>query len=229
MAIACLALSFLSFFLPLGIAAAVMGHLSRRQIAQSNGRQTGTGLAFAGLIICYLQFSIVLLVGMGIVSAVHEVNKNLDREPDTRAALVQKYGKIQQKSPAEVARQRREAIDALRLIGASESEFFAAHLERAYSCDFYPMGWDATRDNELNLHIVNSHHKVKIYQCGAGDNPIFSAVAIPWGDSNPPDSPTFCVDQTGVLRRYAASEVNELNRTLLTDRQPCPQSGEVVE
>jgi hypothetical protein len=228
MAIACLALSVLASFLPLGIAAAVMGHISRSQIAKSNGKKTGTWLAFAGLVICYFQFFFVLLLAMGLGSTWHRMNENLDRYPDSRAALAEQFAKVRHPSAADAARHRQDAIDALRLISASEKEFFAAHLEREYSCDFYPMGWDATRDNELNLHIAFSRYAIKIYYCGAGDNPTFSAVAIPASDSNPPDAPAYCVDQTGVLRRFSTGQINEMNFAL-RDRQSCPQSGEVVE
>ncbi len=91
MAIASLALSFVAFMLPLGIASAVMGHVSRKQIAKSQGRQTGTGLAFAGLILSYLQLAVVALIGAGLVAMLFGLNRELDRHPDARAALVARF------------------------------------------------------------------------------------------------------------------------------------------
>ena len=91
MAIASLALSLVVFILPLGIASVVMGHVSCKQIAKSQGRQTGTGLAFAGLILSYLQLVVVALIGAGLVAMLFSLNRELDRHPDARAALVARF------------------------------------------------------------------------------------------------------------------------------------------
>src|ERR1019366_1923299 len=68
MALASLILSIFTFIVPLGVAAIVLGHISRAQIARSGGRQKGTGMAFAGLIIGYLQLALVSLVVVGMMS-----------------------------------------------------------------------------------------------------------------------------------------------------------------
>ena len=234
MAVACLSLSFLAFLPPLGITSAVMGHMSRKQIARSNGRQTGTGIAFAGLIICYLQFVVVALLGLGLGAAWHRMNQELGKDDFTRAALAQKfkYGHLTnggRPSAAEVAKQQKNAVDAMRLIHASETDYLASHPEEGYACDFYKMGWDASTPNELSVRMINSHYEIKIYQCGRFDGPQYAAVAIPRSDSNPPDSPTYCVDQTGIVRRSSSDVVNDLNRILLLEHRSCPDSGEAVD
>jgi hypothetical protein len=43
------------------IAAVVLGHMAKRQIAASDGRQTGDGLATAGLVIGYLGVAVMLI------------------------------------------------------------------------------------------------------------------------------------------------------------------------
>jgi hypothetical protein len=65
-----------------------MGHISRRQIAKSQGRQSGIGLAFAGLILSYLQLVVVGLIGAGLVVMLFGLSGELNRHPDARAALV---------------------------------------------------------------------------------------------------------------------------------------------
>jgi hypothetical protein len=54
-----------TWFIPIitQIAAIICGHIARSQIEKSNGNQTGSGMALAGLIISYL----VLIVGLLIL------------------------------------------------------------------------------------------------------------------------------------------------------------------
>jgi Domain of unknown function (DUF4190) len=231
MAIASLALSFVAFILPLGIASAVMGHMSRGQIAKSKGRQTGVWLAFAGLVITYLQLATVSLVCFALIVALHNMNEHLDRDRYARAALL---ASIYSHRPtaADYARQRRDAIDAMRLIHAGEVNYLAGHLDEGYACQMYQLS-SAISENELSMHIRNSHYEIRIDQCRGADvqhlsDRVYAAVAIPRSDSNPSDAPLYCVDQTGVARRYAAGVV-DLHRVILYEHQSCPESGEPVE
>ena len=68
-------LSWLGFFGLGGIAAVICGHVARSQIAHSAGRQTGDGLAIAGLVLGYLNIALAvagiclaMLVLAGILS-----------------------------------------------------------------------------------------------------------------------------------------------------------------
>ncbi len=50
------------------IGAVVLGHMAKRQIAESNGRQTGAGLATAGLVIGYIGIGILLIYVIALAS-----------------------------------------------------------------------------------------------------------------------------------------------------------------
>ncbi len=50
------------------IGAVVLGHIAKRQIAASNGRQTGAGLATAGLVIGYIGIGILLIYVIALAS-----------------------------------------------------------------------------------------------------------------------------------------------------------------
>ena len=50
------------------IGAVVLGHMAKRQIAASNGRQTGDGLATAGLVIGYIGISLLLIYVIAVAS-----------------------------------------------------------------------------------------------------------------------------------------------------------------
>jgi hypothetical protein len=56
-------------FIPLigAIVAVVLGTMARREIAASNGRLTGDGLAQAGLILGWIQITVILLVAAAVV------------------------------------------------------------------------------------------------------------------------------------------------------------------
>lgn len=58
-AIASMVLGLLCFFWPASIAAVVLGHIARSEIRKSGGRQTGAGMALAGLILGYLGVSVI--------------------------------------------------------------------------------------------------------------------------------------------------------------------------
>jgi Domain of unknown function (DUF4190)/Protein of unknown function (DUF2510) len=52
-----------------GILGVIFGHVARGQIRSSNGRETGEGLALAGLIIGYLWIAGILLVVVAIAAS----------------------------------------------------------------------------------------------------------------------------------------------------------------
>ena len=83
MAIASLALSFVADFSP-GHRRRSDGAVSRQQIAKSQGRQSGTGLTFAGSILSYLQLAVMALLFAGLTVMLFGVNRELDRHPDVR-------------------------------------------------------------------------------------------------------------------------------------------------
>lgn len=231
LATASLALSFLAFIVPLGIASVVMGHISRSQIAKSQGRQSGTGLAFAGLIISYLQLAVVALIGASLVSMLFGINRELDRQPYTRAALAArlKYGDPYHPSSAEIERHRQNAVDALRLLAARQNEYLAAHPAEGYACQIYSLQPAASEANELDVHLRNSKYLIKIDQCrGTGDNR-YAVVAIPRSEFNSPESPVYCLNQTGIIRKYDPGRTTGVQNAILFQHDTCPQDGEIVE
>ena len=69
MAIASLALSLLWLGGLGSIGAVVLGHMAKREIARSQGRQTGANLAKAGLVIGYIGLVIMALYLLAYVVA----------------------------------------------------------------------------------------------------------------------------------------------------------------
>jgi hypothetical protein len=227
MAIASLALSFLAFIVPFGIASVVMGHISRKQIAKSKGRQSGTGIAFAGLIISYLQFAVVLVLCLALTAVWRQMTRDLDRNPDTRAALVAQLLNVAKSSTTS---NRQNAIAALKLIRARQAEYLAAHPDEGYACQFPKLGWDPTGGEELNMRMVNSHYHIDIDQCmGLNNEAQYVVIASPDLHSNPAGTPLLCVDQTGVVRSVDPDFASDLVRVIITERRSCPHSAEPLE
>ena len=233
MAIASFGLSFLAFILPLGIASVVMGHISRRQIAKSAGRQRGTGLAFAGLILSYFQLAVVGLICLAVGVELFGLNGELDRHPDARAALAArfKYGDPYHPNATQINQHRQNAIDALRLIAARQGEYLAAHPDEGYACQVYLLESGASEGSELGAHLRDSRYEIKIAQCrGTRENENqYAVTAIPRSDFNPPDSPVYCLNQTGIIRKYSDKQTNDMNIAILFQHDTCPSQGEIIE
>jgi hypothetical protein len=229
MAIASLALSFLAFIVPLGVTSVVMGHVSRKQIAKSNGQQTGTGLAFAGLIISYLQLVIAALVFLGAVSLVREMNREMDRDRDTRALLAErlKYGGTSDDIPPELAaRHQKAALNAMRLIVARQDEYLASHPE-GYACSLNDLE-NLDDDQELTSYVAQSGYSIYVSCRRVGDDGHVE-VAVPRSTFNPPTAPVYCVDQTKIIRRHVVDFIHWVNVENFVENRFCPADGVPVE
>ena len=231
MALASLILSFFSFFVPLGIAAVVLGHVSRSQIAKSEGRQKGMGVAFAGLIIGYLQLALAGLFFLGLASLWDQFHHELDDNPYTRAALAErlKNGDPYKVTPAVAARHQENTIAALRLIRSKQGDYLTAHPDIGYACQLYELGSTA-EDSELALRIRDSLYEIQIAQCSRVGELRYVVVAVPNSTFNLPGSPVYCLDQTEVIRKYSDEQAREaLPNVTGRPQELCPQIGETIE
>jgi hypothetical protein len=184
-------------------------------------------LAFAGLILSYLQLAVVGLVSIVVIVGLFGINRELDRQHYTRAALVERF---KDRNPyTQTVQHRQNAVDALRLLAARQSEYLAAHPDEGYACQMYLLQQGTSGESELGIHLRDSQYEIKIDQCrGIGDNR-YAVVAIPRSGFNPPDSPVYCLNQTGIIRKYSESRTNDVNIAILYQHDTCPPDGESVE
>jgi hypothetical protein len=241
MAVASLIAGFFSLIPPVGIAAVVFGHVSRSQIAKSGGRETGTSIAFAGLILGYLQLAILAILFLGVLGAIQDIRRDLDKHPNTRAALLERiaHGDPYTVSPAKTARQAETAIQALHLIRAKETEYFAGHPDEGYACQLYQVGFDPARDTELNTLLRESDYDTKFIRCGQVPGitpgtlvypPMYLIVSVPRSAGNTADAPVFCMDQLNGIEQYTSEEWRDAIGTIMTTHtDPCPLTGTHVE
>lgn len=232
MAVASLILGFFSLIPPLGIAAVVFGHVSRSQIAKSGRREEGTGIAFAGLILGYIQLAVLGILFLGMLGFIQDFRHELDKHPNTRLALAERiaHGDPYTVNPAKSARQQESAIQALHLIGAQEVSYLAAHPDRGYACQLYLVGFDPVGNSELSTLMRESDYDTKFIRCGRISAPIYLVLSVPRSAGNPAEAPVFCLDQANGIEKYTPEQSRDAVATLMTAvADPCPLTGVHVE
>jgi Domain of unknown function (DUF4190) len=232
MALASLLLSIFAFIVPLGLAAIVLGHISRVQTARSKGRQKGMATALAGLVIGYLQLTLVALVVVGMMSVWREFRGNLDRQPYLKDAILDRlaHGDPTKVTPERTARHHQNALAALRVIRIAEASYLAAHPTRGYACELYQAGLDSIDDTEWKSLVVNSDYDIKILRCSLINGPNYVVLAIPRSDGNPADAPVYCLDPANGIESYNTEQARDAIPTVVTRvTEPCPLTGTHVD
>jgi len=220
-----LALSLVAFILPFGIAAVVMGHMSRSQIRNSQGRERGMGVAFTALIFSYLQFVVVMIIFLALIPVWNEMTRALNSRPYLRAALLQRIenGDPYHPSKAALEQSNKDLMDALHLIRARENSYHAR--ADSYVCSLSQLTAD---DQELKMHVDHAYGRIRLFcrYTPPDSNPHgYVVTAFHNGIS---DSRIYCLDQTEVIRAYANDRVGDVRgHTFMLE--PCPEDGEPVE
>jgi hypothetical protein len=231
MALGSLILSFFSLIVPFGIAALVLGHMSRNRIAKSGGRLRGRWLAFAGLILGYIQIPVGALLFLGGIGFLYQFNQEMSRHPGDRAALVAviKNGGSNKKVPADdPAKYPQEAVEALRMIRARQSEYLNAHPDQGYACRLDQIGEPLNPDNELGILIAKSHYQIGIERCGTANDLWYTVLASSKNAYS--SSPVYCMDSNGVIYKYGPDQINHvIGRLVAVIPELCPKSGESVD
>jgi hypothetical protein len=240
-AIVSLVCGFLGVMIPFSLAAVVFGHLSRAQIEKSGGRERGSGLAFAGLIMGYVELAFFVLILLGFMGVVRDLRRHFDAaDPNTRAALMQRlaYGDPNEVNPAKSARQQEAARQALRYIRAKQTQILAANPGDGYACQLSKVGFDPGSATELNTLLRESDYDTKFMRCGPvpastadpAGGPMYVAISVPRSAGNPADAPVFCLDPLNGIEEYSTEQWRDALPAIVTSRfDPCPLTGTHVE
>lgn len=159
------------------------------------------GIAFAGLILSYLQLFIVGVLFVVLIGLGYEMNQKLDHDRYVRAALVERIvnGDPGHPSAVVIAKNGENLMDARHLTEARQAAYRDEH-GRNNACDLnYPV--PLGRDDELTGH---AHDAVKLICTGADDQgraAHYAVTAYPRTESNPPNAPIYCVDESKIIRR----------------------------
>jgi hypothetical protein len=244
MAVASLISGFLGLLPPFGLAAVVLGHLSRSQIAKSRRQERGTGIAFAGLILGYGQLAIFAILFLGLLGFVGDIRQDLAKHPETRLALLDRiaHGDPYHVTPQRTARQEQTAVQALHLIQAKEEEYLAAHPDEGYACHMYKLGTtvghDANGQTGLDTLLVQSHYDMTFNGCGripgtvpgTSSPPFYRVLSVPRSDGNGPEAQVFCLDQVNGIEWYSSAQAGDAIAAIATSRSDqCPLTGTHVD
>jgi hypothetical protein len=242
MAVASLICGFLGLMIPFGIAAVVFGHMSRGQIAKSDGREKGTGIAFAGLILGYGQLAFLALILVVALSGMEDLRRHFDAaDPNTRAALLERiaHGDPNSVTPAKSARHQEATIEALHFIRAKETEYIAEHPQEGYACEMYKLGFDPGGNTELDALFRESDYDTKFFGCGSVPGvtpgtllvpPMYLIISVPRSAGNPADAPAFCLDPVNGIEQYNNEQWRDAIGTIATSHFGlCPLTGAHVD
>lgn len=222
-AIASLALSFLAFFLPLGIAAITLGHISRSEIAKSTGHLKGTALAFAALIIAYLQVLAVFLIIVPLMMSIWKSSHAPDESPHdsiARAALVEMLlmGRSDKEPDAKQAEALQEhLLAAFQVIRYREHEYASRNATQRYTCKVHELGLET---GELELRERLSGYDIRC----ADHEDTYIVTAVPRRHELI-DLPLYCMDSSENIWRYPKNYTFDR----FWQKADCPTDGQRIE
>jgi hypothetical protein len=167
---------------------------------------------------------LVLVIGGVAFWLVHQRN----RDRDAQAALAQSaLNSVAYHPDAESLQNREHLLAALRLIVAQQEARLAEDPDDLNVCAVNVFG-----DDELGRHVRESHYIID-QQCqprtadGRAIRDGFTVTAMPKSEGNPAGAPSYCVDQTKIIRRYA--DANEVNDATRVQHLTCPLDGQPTE
>jgi len=209
MARAALWLSIVSFILPLGIAAIVLGHVAEHRIESSRGALNGKATARAALWIAYIQIALISLAAVVVGGLFQETAQGFRRD-----ALVQRFFRAHDSQQPLDADSAREAELTARTLAyqliAIEDESSRYSKEGLYICQLNQVlytGLQGATDAEktaLAARVADSPYRFEITSCNPAPEgevtPRYTLTAVPRAPRMPEGSAVFCADQSGVLR-----------------------------
>ena len=178
---------------PIGIAAIILGHMSRTEIRKSNGRLKGDGMATAGLVMGYGAFAIIPFILILAAIAI----PNLLR--------------------ARMAANESSAAGGVRILNAAEVNYRTAHPEAGFTCslaDLNGRGSSAPSDHaqfiDDNLASgLETGYRFELRNCVNSETEgKYQVVAYPVKLNNT-GTRAFCSDETEIIRVDASGSADD--------------------
>jgi type IV pilus assembly protein PilA len=172
-AVGSLICGLLFVFFPFAIVAIILGHISLSEIRKSAGRQTGEGLAIAGLVLGYSGLAVIPVL---IIAAI--AIPNLLR--------------------ARIAANESSAISEVRTLITAEASYAAQHPNQGFTCSLGALKDDGLISGEL-ASGSRYGYSFEITGCEAGASKKFQIEAYPLR-VNQTGRRAFCSDESGVVK-----------------------------
>jgi hypothetical protein len=131
--------------------------------------------------------------------------------------------------PDNPAENQRNAIAALQMIRARQTDYLSSHPDEGYACHLEQIGDPLNPENELGGLMAKSYYGIVLQQCANLKHKLwYVVVAVPRTDWFA--SPTYCLDLNGVIYKYKPDQQHDvIARVAGVDTEPCPQYGERAE
>ena len=181
-------------FFPIGIAAIILGHMSRSEIRNSNGRLKGDGMATAGLVMGYGAFAIIPFILIIAAIAI----PNLLR--------------------ARMAANEASAVASLRTINTAEISFQSEYPSVGFTCRLASMaGSGPSAPSADHAQLIDgllasgqkSGYRFSLENCVNTDTEHkYQVVAFP-SVRNQTGVRIFCSDESGVVKAGEGESVEE--------------------
>jgi type II secretory pathway pseudopilin PulG len=179
---------------PIAVVAIILGHISRSEIRQSNGRLTGDGMATAGLVMGYGAFAIIPFILIIAAIAI----PNLLR--------------------ARMAANESSAVAGIRALNSAELSYQSQYPTVGFTCNLSALGGsgrsapspDQAQMIDTGLASGEKHgYRFELRNCAnSGTNQKYQVVAFPLVRSQT-GKRAFCSDETAVIKVDASGSADD--------------------
>jgi hypothetical protein len=202
MALAAVLLSIFAFILPFGIAAVVLGHLSKRRIDACRGTVDGKATARAALIIAYVQMFLVTVAALISWQVLHLTVQDFRRDP-----LVQRvFREADARAPLDSTSAREEEITAralvIQMVAIQDQNY--RNNGAGYFCsigELVQTGVEGATPAERQAFGERLHQSAYMFElsgCSSGSVAArYDLTAVPRLPRMPAGSLLYCADETG--------------------------------
>ena len=242
MASAALVLSIVAFIPPLGIAAIVLGHISKHRILASRGLLNGEATARAALIIGYTQAALMTAV-MFILWQVLGLTVQ-DFRRDTLVQRVLRTSEVNLVPDYETAREEEMIARALLFQMAGIEAEHHRKSEQGYLCSLGALleaggveGSTPAEKRAFKERVWRSRYSFEIQGCTPDDSkeatPQYRLTAVPRWPQTPSGHGQWCADEKGTFTRicspvFCADESGTVKQIYGGTSADCFDHGDVI-
>ena len=205
-----LGLSIVAFIVPLGIAAAVLGHMAEKRIEPAPETGNGNATARAALWIAYLQLAFITITAVMAWGMFQETAEGFRGD-----AMVQRvFRASDQMKPLDAESAREEeatAVNVMYQLIAIEDQMRRHREDGSYVCqlnDLLENGAEGSTDAEKRtfaLRVLRSPYIYRIHHCNPNTSGVpeatYTLTAVPRPPRMPEGSAIFCADANGAIRQ----------------------------
>lgn len=207
---AALGLSFVSFLIPLGVAAIVLARMAKQRLEWGDGNDMDEAMVRAASWIAYLQLALAIIVIMFFWNVFHATALGLARDPLVQQSLhPADFNRVL--DPAQAREAEQTALVQVNQLIAIEEQYRRHRETGDYACRMDQLTFmgletsSAAEKQQFGTQLYESPYMFRISNCNPSSGGMTSAAfvltAVPHPVRMPEKSLLYCADQTGVVRQ----------------------------